>query len=1033
MIQVIEVGFKRGVRDAPGENRAREIRDFLNIPVQGVVTRKLYYINAEMTHTQVELAAAELFCDPIIEEYVVNRKLSCEEFDYSITVGYKPGVTDNVGKSAAAALKEMLGIECSGDRGVTTAIRYLLSGVNRGQAERIAGELLANSLIEETDILNFQQCRNSEASEAQPPGIAKYGIDQSGIDRSDIGKAGLDKSGQQTDTTEACRRTAQDEEPQLIDLEVGDAELLEISQNRTLALNLREMKTIRNYFQQLEVQVQRRGVGLEARPTDVELEAIAQTWSEHCHHKVFNGIIHYTDEHGKKKKINSLFDTYIKRVTGELDTPWLLSVFKDNAGIIRFNDRLALVYKVETHNSPSALDPYGGAMTGIVGVNRDPLGTGMGARLTANVWGYCLGNPLAEETISPRLLHAHRIREGVHRGVIEGGNQSGIPYMRGWELFDHRFAGKPLVFCGTLGEMPLQIAGIPCEHKEVHAGDIMVMVGGRVGKDGIHGATFSSEELHEASPVQAVQIGDPITQKKMADMLLEARDRLLYRAITDNGAGGLSSSVGEMALLSGGCEMDLAKVPLKYQGLKAWEILISEAQERMTLAIAPEKLESYLSLSARRRVESTALGRFTGSGKFHIYSGNKTVAYLDMEFLHHGDPQYELEAQYIKKDFEEPEVNISDHGEILRLMLQRLNICSKEEKARQYDHEVKGRSVIKPFVGCSFDVPSDATIMLAGLDQPGAAELMGIVLAEGINPFYSDIDPYWMAASVVDEAVRRVVAVGGDPGYIAALDNFCWPNVVKENMPERSHKLAQLVRANQGLYDFCKGYKLPLISGKDSMSNDCTLTDPPISIPPTLLLSVVSRISDVSRAVTLDVKNSGDLVYVLGETMGEMGGSEFYRFHGERSRGRPYIGNRVPRVKLDKARKLYQALAEVIAGRLIQSAHTPAIGGLGAALARKSFAGGYGLEVDLGALHAPSGTADFVLLYSESNSRFIVTIDPRNKESFEKLMKSVSCSQIGRVTDSGELQIKGLSGGIIIRENINKMKREWQAPLRSKD
>ncbi len=1008
MIRLVEVGFKRGVRDAAGENRAREIRDFLKIPVRGVVTRKLYYINAEMTHGQAELAAAELFCDPVIEEYRVNGKLSCEEFDYCITVGFKPGVTDNVGKSAAAALKEMLAIECRGDRGVATATRYLLSGVNRGEAERIAGELLANSLIEDTEILSFQQWLDSEPS-------------------------AMSKAAAATDMTEARSTAAQDQKPQLIDLEKGDAELLKISRDRTLALNLHEMKAIRNYFRQEEVQVQRRGVGLEARPTDVELEAIAQTWSEHCHHKVFNGIIHYTDEHGKKKTINSLFDTYIRRVTGELDTPWLLSVFKDNAGIIRFNDRLALVYKVETHNSPSALDPYGGAMTGIVGVNRDPLGTGMGARLTANVWGYCLGNPLAAEAISPRLLHPHRIREGVHRGVIEGGNQSGIPYMRGWELFDRRFAGKPLVFCGTLGEMPLEIAGIPCEQKEVRTGDIMVMVGGRVGKDGIHGATFSSEELHEASPVQAVQIGDPITQKKMADMLLEARDRLLYRAITDNGAGGLSSSVGEMALLSGGCEMDLAGVPLKYQGLKAWEILISEAQERMTLAVAPEKLESYLSLSEKRRVESTPLGRFTDSGKFHIRYGESTVAYLDMEFLHRGDPQYELEAQYIKKDFEEPEVDISDHGQVLRLMLQRLNICSKEEKARQYDHEVKGRSVIKPFAGCDFDVPSDATVMLAELGQPGAAGLMGIVLAEGINPFYSDIDPYWMAASVVDEAVRRVVAIGGDPGYIAALDNFCWPNVVKENMPERSHKLAQLVRANQGLYDFCKSYRLPLISGKDSMSNDCTLTDPPISIPPTLLLSVVSRISDVSRAVTLDLKNPGDLVYILGETMEEMGGSEFYRFYGEQNRGRPYIGNGVPRVKPEAARKLYRLLAGAMAGRLVQSAHTPAMGGLGAALARKSFAGGFGLEVDLRALPAPSATADFVLLYSESNSRFIVTIDPGNKESFEKLMTGVSCSEIGKVTDSGELRIRSLSGEIIIRENIHKLKREWQAPLRSKD
>ena len=380
--------------------------------------------------------------------------------------------------------------------------------------------------------------------------------------------------------------------------------------------------------------------------------------------------------------------------------------------------------------------------------------------------------------------------------------------------------------------------------------------------------------------MQAVQIGDPITQKRMMDMLLEARDRLLYRAITDNGAGGLSSSVGEMARLAGGCELDLSRVPLKYAGLAPWEILVSEAQERMTLAVPPENLEAYLALSARRRVESTPLGRFTADGLLRVRHGERTVALLDMEFLHRGDPPYELEARFLRKRFEEPEVDIRDHGQALRAMLRRLNLCSREEKCRQYDHEVKGRTVIKPFVGERYDVPSDASVLLAG-----HGGLEGIVLAEGVNPFYSDIDTYWMAASVVDEAVRRVVAAGGDLDYLAGLDNFCWPNVVKESMPERAHKLAQLVRANEGLYDFCRAYGMPLISGKDSMSNDSTLTDPPISIPPTLLVSVVSRIADVRRAVTLDPKAAGDLLYVLGRTEEELGGSELYRWYGERRSG----------------------------------------------------------------------------------------------------------------------------------------------------
>ena len=987
---LVQVGLIPGIPDTFASAAEGKIREFLDIPVQSVQTRSLFLVEADLVAEQIDEVARELFCDPVIQTYSVEGNLEAEPFDLSLIVSFRPGVTDNVGHTAALAIGDLIGRCLGAEEGVFTSTQYLLRGVDRLQAERIARELLANDLIEDISIQSRDDWQEHGPRVGSPRVQAAH-------------------------------------EPRIeeIDLEVSDRELERISSSRTLALNLEEMRAIRDYFRRPEIRARREKVGLGANPTDVELEALAQTWSEHCHHKVFNGVIEYREEGGETRLIDSLFATFIRRATEELDDPRLLSVFSDNAGVIRFNDRLALVYKVETHNSPSALDPYGGAMTGIVGVNRDPFGTGLGARLIANVWGYCLGNPEMDRSSVPEgLLHPRRIREGVHRGVIEGGNQSGIPYARGWEIFEDRYLGKPLVFCGTLGEMPLEIQGICTTEKRICAGDAVVMVGGRVGKDGIHGATFSSEELHASSPVQAVQIGDPITQKRMTDMLLEARDRLLYRTLTDNGAGGLSSSVGEMATLSGGCRLDLARVPLKYQGLNPWEILVSEAQERMTLAVAPGQLDEYLALSRQRGVESTVLGRFSGDGMFHISYGERIAAYLELEFLHHGDPPYHLQAVFRRKSFEEPRLEIEDFGECLGAMMRRLNLCSGEEKGRQYDHEVQGRSVIKPFVGRHYDVPGDATVLAA---EYGGSE--GIVLSEGINPFYSDIDTYWMAASVLDLAVRRVVSVGGDPDFICALDNFCWPNVVKDSMPERSHKLAQLVRACEGLYEFCKAYRVPLISGKDSMSNDCTLTDPPISVPPTLLVSVLGRVPHLNRAVTLDLKAPGDLLYIFGDTREELGGSELYRYYGERTRGRAYVGNTVPRVDAKAALKLYRAVHRAMQRGVLRSCHAPAMGGLAAALLRKSFAGELGVEVDLAAVPAAAGS-DAAVLFAESNGRLLATTSPENRGELEACMKGCSFACIGTVLQQPEIRIRGRSAEMLTECGLAELKGAWKERTR---
>jgi len=809
-----------------------------------------------------------------------------------------------------------------------------------------------------------------------------------------------------------------------IDLNVPDAELVRISQERVLALSLEEMRILRDYLKNDAILAHRKEVGLGAAMTDAELECLAQTWSEHCKHKIFNARIAYDDGEGNSREIDSLFDTCIKRSTREIrermgKSDWCLSVFSDNAGIIRFNDDWNLVFKVETHNSPSALDPYGGALTGIVGVNRDPFGCGKGAKLIFNTDVFCFAPPDYDRPLPKRILHPRRIYEGVREGVEHGGNKSGIPTVNGCLVFDERYLGKPLVYCGTGGIMPARIAGTPTHTKEILPGDLIVMTGGRIGKDGIHGATFSSEELHEGSPVTAVQIGDPITQKKMTDFLLVARDRDLYRAITDNGAGGLSSSVGETARLSGGCELDLKKAPLKYPGLNPWEILISESQERMTLAVDPAKSDEFIKLARKMDVEATVLGRYTDSGWFHIRYGEETVVLIEMSFLHDGLPQMNLRAvwtptRHPEPDFPEP----PDLGGALKAMLSRLNICSKESVVRQYDHEVQGGSVVKPLTGAVNDGPSDAAVIRPLLDS-----FEGIVVANGICPRYSDIDAYHMAACAIDEAVRNAVAVGAPLDRLAGLDNFCWCDPVRsEKTPDGEYKLAQLVRANEALYDLTTAYGVPCISGKDSMKNDYQIGEVRISIPPTLLFSTLGKMEDVRKAVTMDVKRPGDLVYVLGKTYRELGGSEWYALHGA-------IGNGVPKVNAASAKALYEALHRAIRLGLVASCHDCSDGGLGVALAETAFAGGLGLAVDLKAVPAEGIGRNDEILFSESQSRFVATIRPEAQEAFEAALAGCAIARIGEVIPDGVLRINGMGGNRIIEEGLAALKAAWQKPL----
>lgn len=987
----IEVGFRQGIRDALGEKTRKRITDNLGMQVQRVVTIEVYTVAGELTAEELHQAASGPLCDSIIQEFSINRPLA-KNFDWLIEVGFRPGVTDNVGKTAREAIALLLG-GTLGERkiNVYTSRQYLLSGtLTKADAERIAHDLLANDLIERYQVVGKEEFDFQNGLPAVVPQVTGKG------------------------------------DPQLatINLTQLDAKtLLKISQEKLLALNLEEMQTIAKYFADPAVVRARRKMGLDENTTDVELECLAQTWSEHCKHKIFNSKIDYFD--GKTKKtINSLFKTYIKGSTARIrkakgKKDFCLSVFVDNAGVIKFNNGYNLVFKVETHNSPAALDPYGAALTGIVGVNRDPFGTGLGAKLIFNTDVFCFASPYHKKKLPPRILHPRRIYEGVREGVEHGGNKSGIPTVNGSIVFDERFLGKPLVYCGTAGIMPAKINGKPTHEKEIKPGDVITMAGGRIGKDGIHGATFSSEELHEGSPVTAVQIGDPITQKKMTDFLLQARNLGLYRALTDNGAGGLSSSVGEMATYSGGCEMDLSLAPLKYAGLQPWEILVSEAQERMSLAVDPKKVDKFMELARKMDVETTVLGKFTSSGKFHIRYGEKTVAYLDMDFLHEGVPQMKLVARWKAPKHPEPTfAPPADLGKALKQMLSRLNICSKESVVRQYDHEVQGGSVVKPLVGVCNDGPSDAAVIRPLLDS-----MEGVVVAHGICPRYSDIDAYWMTACVIDEAVRNAVAVGVDPDHLAGLDNFCWCDPVQsEKTPDGHFKLAQLVRANMAIFDITTVYGVPCISGKDSMKNDYSIGRTKISVPPTLLYSVIGKIPDVRQAVTMDAKRPQDLVYILGETRDELGGSEWFAKQGA-------IGNKVPQVEAKTAMKLYRALNKAIRAGLVASCHDCSDGGLGVALAETAFAGGLGLNVNLKDVPYRGKKRDDFILFSETASRFVVTIHPKNQAKFEKLMRSLVAREIGFVSNDGLLQISGLSGQTIIKEKIGKLKDAWQAPL----
>ena len=732
-----------------------------------------------------------------------------------------------------------------------------------------------------------------------------------------------------------------------------------------------------------------------------------------CKHKTFRGIVEYEDRtENKKETINNLLKTTVMRATKELDKDWCVSVFVDNAGVIEFDKDYNICFKVETHNHPSALEPYGGAGTGIGGVIRDPLGTGKGAKPILNTDVFCFGPPdIPFEKLPQGVLHPKRVMKGVVSGVRDYGNRMGIPTANGAVLFDERYIGNPLVYCGNVGLIPKNRS-----EKKVDTGDVIIVVGGKTGRDGIHGATFSSGELTTESEEvsgSAVQIGNPITEKKVTDTIIKARDKDLYKAITDCGAGGLSSAVGEMGEETGAV-VHLDRVPLKYSGLSYTEIWISEAQERMVLAASPKKVDELLNVFKEEDVEATVIGEFTNTKKIELFYKGERVANLDMDFLHNGVPQIRRKAVWERKKHPEPKRKPPQNlTKYILDILSSWNVCSKEWIIRQYDHEVQGRSVLKPLQGIANDGPGDACVVRPRLESD-----KGIIISNGINFLYGLIDPYWMAASAIDEALRQIISVGGNLDRVAILDNFCWGNT---NKP---HQLGSLVRASKACYDIATSYGVPFISGKDSLNNEYSVKGKSLSIPPTLLISAMGVINDVNKVISMDVKESGNLIYVVGETLNEMGGSHYWKLLG-------FTGNSVPHVNPKKGKALMDRLSKATKKGLVKSCHDLSEGGLGVSLAEMAFAGGMGMELSLkNAPRQSDVTKNDILIFSESNTRFLVEIPLKNKKEFERLMKGMPIGFLGKIKNGKRFKIKGLDGKTIVDTTIDKLKEAWQKPFK---
>ncbi len=921
----------------------------------------LYFVEGQLSLEACKQLAFKLLTDPVTQSATWDElpapQTTLAANTAMVEVALRPGVTDPVVEQIVRAAHK-LGID--GVHRAATGLRFLLqfnSSVSvRESVTKLAQRLLANNVIQQWTI---GEIKPSFPEEAGSSGAVE---------------------------TIAIR-------------ELSDGELLDLSRDRRAALDLAEMKAIQEYYRR------------EQRdPSDVEFETIAQTWSEHCGHKTFKAKVDVESSNGNYQ-IDSIIKTYLKSATDEINAPWVISAFVDNAGIIDFDEEYEVSFKVETHNHPSAIEPFGGANTGVGGVIRDVLG--VSAKPIAATDILCFGPQSTNPDLLPEgILHPRRIQSGVVAGVQDYGNKIGIPTVNGAILYDEGYIANPLVFCGCVG-----IAPKGKHRRQPRKGDRVIVLGGRTGRDGLRGATFSSMSMDAQTGEVAgasVQIGDPITEKGLIDVITRARDLELYNAITDCGAGGLSSAVGEMASTIG-ADIELSRVPLKYPGLAPWEIWLSEAQERMVLAVAPGSLPALQELCNIFDTALTDIGKFTGSGCLVVRYTKKIVLELNNEFLHEGIPQRKLKAVVsnrlpVTSDTVYdvlPTVNVKD---TLLKLLSHPNIASKASVIRIYDHEVQGGTVVKPLTGIEADAPSDAAV----IKPIGTQGVKGIVLSNGINPEYGKRDAYRMALAVVDEAIRNAVAVGADPERIAILDNFCWGD------PLRPETLGSLVEAARGCREAALLYRAPFISGKDSLNNEYLGTDGQRhAIPPTLLISSIGIMDNVTAAITMDLKEAGNDLYLIGDFQPVFGGSHFNLVvEDQLSRDDAFV----PSVS-EVTPKVYKALHRTIKNKLIRSAHDISEGGLTVTVAEMCIGGRLGATLEFDDTDAMPH-----VLFGETTGCLIVEIPNKRKDEFLALFNGLPLMQIGTVIEAQSLIVR-LNNSIVLTATVDELVSAWNEPL----
>ena len=927
----------------------------------------LYYLRGSFSAADVDLVCRELLVDPVVESSTWHPVEGAQrDSQPCIEVSFRAGVTDPVAQHLLVR-SHLLGIE--GVDAATTGTRYTFEGdFSASDLHTVAQEILCNDVIQTYSLGTMEPAFVPEAAPSdQVETIPLRSLDDSALQR--------------------------------------------LSRERVLFLSLAEMKAIQAEYQ-----------ALGREPTDVELEILAQTWSEHCLHKTFKAEIDYECLGGSartvpegtalqppyREHIPSLIHGYLKAATDRIARPWVRSAFVDNAGIIDFDDSYEVSFKVETHNHPSALEPFGGANTGTGGVIRDVIG--VSAQPIAATDVLCFGPlDLPQAEVPQGSLHPRRIARGVVAGIEDYGNKMGIPTVSGAILYHKDYTANPLVYCGCVGLAPKGL-----HRTEAQAGDLCVALGGKTGRDGLHGATFSSAELtHDTGQTvgSVVQIGDPITEKAVLDAIIRARDEGLYTAITDCGAGGFSSAVGEMGK-DVGVDVNLEAVPLKYPGLRPWEIWLSEAQERMVLAVPERQLERLGKLCEIYNVAWTVIGHFTGDKRLRVRYGEQVVADLPMAFIHEGWPRLTLSAVWAPPESKTPEIAPrEDETPTLLRMLSDPDVASKEAVIRRYDHEVQGATVIKPLVGRECDGPADAPVL-----RPLATQgKRGIALGCGIAPSLGQLDPYAMAWAVIDEAIRNVVCAGADPDQVALLDNFCWGN------PALADRLGGLVRAAQGCYDAAIAYGAPFISGKDSLNNEFVdARGQKRTIPPTLLISSIGIVPDVASAVTMDLKQAGDALYLVGETREELGGSLYYRLHGER-------GVRVP-APVPDALAILRRVHRAIQQGCITAIHDLSEGGVAVAAAEMAIAGRLGLELELAAVPKSAEVqSDQAALFAESSCRFLMEVAAEHAEAFEAVLRGAPCQRVGKVTEIPMVVIRGLEGTPVVHSPVAALVQAWQS------